>query len=130
MPTGGGKSICFIKAIIEFQKNKTVRAKADGSTYLKTIALFQARLTVDEIAVKRSLGVSTINSHLAKLYVYRHPIDLSSYISKDEIAKITAAKIKLESSNALKPYFDYFEEFMPYDKIRIGLAILEKESKN
>lgn len=130
MPTRVGKSICFIKPIIEFQKNKMLRAKADGSTYLETLALFQARLTVDEIAVKRSLGVSTINSHLAKLYVDGHLIDLSSYISKNEIAKIAEAKIKLESPNALKPYFDYFEEQMAYNKIRIGLAMVEKESKN
>ncbi|WP_281298896.1 DNA helicase RecQ [Flavobacterium limnophilum] len=119
----------FIKAIIEFQKNKTVRTKKEGSTYKETLEMYQRGLTVDEIAGKRNLGVSTITSHLAKLYSDGHPIDFSSYISKEEISKIAAAKIKLESPNALKPYFDYFEEQIGYDKIRIGLAMIEKEAQ-
>ena len=118
----------FIKTIIEFQKSKTVRTKKEGSTYKETLELLQSGLTVEEIAAKRNLGFSTITSHLAKLYSDGHPIDLSSYISEEEIAKIAAAKIKLESPNALKPYFDYFEEQIAYDKIRIGLAIIEKKT--
>lgn len=120
----------FINAIIEFQKSKTVRAKADGTTYMATLEMFQSGLSVDEIAVKRGLGVGTISTHLAKLITDGHPIDLSSYITKDEVAKIAAAKIALESPNALKPYFEYFEELMPYDKIRIGLAMIDKENPN
>jgi ATP-dependent DNA helicase RecQ len=118
----------FIKAIIEFQKNKTVRAKKEGSTYKETLEMYQSGLSVEEIAIKRSLGVGTITSHLAKLYSDGHPIDLTSFISEKEIAKIAVAKIKLESPNALKPYFEYFEEQLAYDKIRIGLAIIEKQA--
>jgi ATP-dependent DNA helicase RecQ len=120
----------FIKAIIEFQKNKTVRAKKEGSTYKETLELLQSGLTVEEIAGKRNLGISTITSHLAKLYSDGHPIDFSSFITAAEISKIAEAKIKLESPNALKPYFDYFEEQVAYDKIRIGLTIIEKEAQN
>jgi ATP-dependent DNA helicase RecQ len=120
----------FIKAIIEFQKSKNVRAKADGSTYKDTLDMYQSGLSVDEIAIKRGLAAGTISSHLAKLYTDGHPLDFSSYITKEEIGEIAEAKIKLESPNALKPYFDYFEELMPYDKIRIGLAMIEKEEKN
>jgi ATP-dependent DNA helicase RecQ len=118
----------FIKAIIEFQKNKVVRKKKEGSTYKETLELFQSGLTVEEIAIKRKLGVTTITSHLAKLYLDGHPIDLSIYITEAEISKIAEAKIKLESPNALKPYFEFFEEQMAYDKIRIGLALIEKEN--
>lgn len=116
----------FIKAVIEFQKSKTVRAKKEGSTYKETLEMYQSGLSVDEIAGKRNLGISTIISHLAKLYSDGHPIDLSIYVTKEEISKIVEAKIKLESPNALKPYFDYFEEQIGYDKIRIGLAMIEK----
>ena len=120
----------FIKAVIEFQKSKTVRAKKEGSTYKETLEMYQSGLSVEEIAGKRNLGVSTITSHLAKLYSDGHPIDLSIYVTKEEISKIAEAKIKLESPNALKPYFDYFEEQIAYDKIRIGLAIIEKKGQN
>ncbi|MGL3000443.1 DNA helicase RecQ [Flavobacterium sp. RSSB_23] len=119
----------FIKTIIDFQKNKTVKAKKESNTYKETLALFQSGISVDEIAIKRNLGISTIASHLAKLYIDGHPIDLSSYISHEEITQIREAKIKLENPNALKPYFEYFEEQLPYDKIRLALAIIEKENQ-
>jgi superfamily II DNA/RNA helicase len=35
----------------------------------------------------------------------------------------------LQNPNALKPYFEYFEEQLPYDKIRLALAIIEKENQ-
>lgn len=117
----------FIKAIIEFQKIKKVKAKKENTTYKETLVLFQNGMTVEEIALKRKLGVPTIISHLAKLYSDGQNIDLSVFINEDEIAKIADAKIKLDSPTALKPYFEFFEEQIPYDKIRIGLAILEKE---
>jgi ATP-dependent DNA helicase RecQ len=41
--------------------------------------------------------------------------------------QIADAQIKLESPNALKPYFDYFEEKRLW-KIRLALAILEKDA--
>jgi ATP-dependent DNA helicase RecQ len=117
----------FIKAIIEFQKNKVVRKKKEGSTYKETLELFKNGLTAEEIAIKRNLGIPTIISHLAKLYSDGHSIDLSIYISEEEISKIASAKTKLDSPAALKPYFEFFEEQISYDKIRIGLAMIEKE---
>ena len=116
----------FMKTIIEFHKSKTVKPKKKGTTYKETLGMHQSGLSVEEIASKRKLNVSTIASHLAKLYSDGHPIDLTAYISTEEISKIKEAKNKLESPTALKPYFDYFEEQMGYDKIRIGLAIIEK----
>ncbi|PJJ08042.1 ATP-dependent DNA helicase RecQ [Flavobacterium sp. 1] len=118
----------FIKAIIEFHKSKPVRVKKENTTYKETLELFQNGMTVEEIALQRKLLVPTIISHLAKLYSDGYPIDLGIFINEEEIAKIAEAKIKLEAPNALKPYFDFFEEQLPYDKIRIGLAILEKEN--
>ncbi|MGL5113116.1 MAG: RecQ family ATP-dependent DNA helicase, partial [Flavobacterium sp.] len=119
----------FIKAIIEFINNKQEKIKKEGSTYKETLVLLQSGLTAEEVAVKRNLGVGTIISHLAKLYADGHSIDISTYINNEEITAIKEAKLKLESPNALKPYFDYFKEQMPYDTIRIGLAVVEKESK-
>jgi len=118
----------FIKAIIEFEKIKKVRAKKENTTYKETLEMFQSGMTVEKIAIKRKLGLPTIISHLAKLYTDGHPIDLTVFINEQEITKIAKAKIKLESPTALKPYYDFFEEQLSYDKIRVGLAILEKEN--
>ncbi|MNE81260.1 hypothetical protein D3C80_1778950 [compost metagenome] len=61
------------------------------------------------------------------MYTDGASIDLSPFVSDEEVAQIAEAQIKLESPNALKPYFDYFEEKIAYEKIRLALAILEKE---
>ncbi len=118
----------FIKVIQDFQKAKGTKKKKEATTYKETLELFKNGLTVEEIAQKRKLGLSTIMSHLAKLYVDGADIDLNSFISKEEVLQIAEAQIKLESPNALKPYFDYFEEKIDYGKIRLALAVIEKEN--
>jgi ATP-dependent DNA helicase RecQ len=118
----------FIKAIIDFQKSKVVKKKKEATTYAATLELYQNGLSVEDISQKRKLGLSTIMSHLAKLYVDGAAIDLNPFISKEEVSQIAEAQIKLESPNTLKPYFDYFEEKIDYGKIRLALAILEKEN--
>ena len=118
----------FIKAIIDFQKTKAVKKKKETTTYKETLELYQSGLSVEAIAEKRKLGLSTIMSHLAKLYLDGVSIDLKAFISNEEVNQIAVAKRKLESPAALKPYFDYFEEKMDYGKIRLALAILEKEN--
>ena len=120
----------FIKAIIEFQKTKSVKKKKEGSTYKETLELYQNGLSIEAIAEKRNLGFSTIMSHLAKLYLDGFSIDLKPFVTDQEVNQIAEAKIKLESPATLKPYFDHFEEQMDYGKIRLALAILEKESIN
>ncbi|AWG22569.1 DNA helicase RecQ [Flavobacterium faecale] len=116
----------FITAVVDFHKAKAIQQKKTSTTYKETLAMLQSGLTVDEIAVKRDLGKGTIMSHVAKLYEDGHPIDLYQFVSKEEVARVAKAKIFLETPTALKPYFDYFEEAMPYDKIRLSLSILSK----
>ncbi|UUW07733.1 DNA helicase RecQ [Flavobacterium plurextorum] len=117
----------FINAIIEFHKNKSVKKEKKESTYAKTLELFLSGLSVEEIAERRSVSKTTIVSHLAKLYVDGQDFDLSQFVSGDEITAIEKAQIELEKPSALKSYFDYFEEKMSYDKIRFGLAFIEKK---
>lgn len=119
----------FINAIIEFQKSKTsnTKIKKESATYKTTLELFESGISLEEIAIKRKLGLSTIISHLAKLYIDGIDIDVSQFISDEEVTLLQKAQIELENPNALKPYFDHFEEKMGYDKIRFGLAVLEKQ---
>lgn len=121
----------FINAIIQFQRNKSVIKKdKKDSTYSKTLELFKNGLSIEEIAGTRNLGETTIVSHLAKLYIDGNDFDLSQFVSAEEIAEIGKAQIELENPNALRPYYDYFEEKMSYDKIRFGLAFIERKNNN
>jgi ATP-dependent DNA helicase RecQ len=120
----------FINAIVEFQKSKTSNSKVkkESATYKTTLEMFENGISVEEIAKTRKLGLSTVISHLAKLYLDGVDIDVSQFISDDEVAQLEKAQNELENPNALKPYYDHFEEKMGYDKIRFGLAVLEKRS--
>ena len=116
----------FIDAIITFQKDKPVLKKKENNTYKETLLLYNAKNSVEEIAAKRKLGVSTIISHIAKLHTDGQISDVSDFITAAEIEAIKKAKKAIEPTTALKPYFDYFEEKMDYSKIRMGLAVIEK----
>jgi ATP-dependent DNA helicase RecQ len=121
----------FINAIVEFQKSKTSNSKVkkESATYKTTLEMFENGISVEEIAKTRKLGLSTVISHLAKLYLDGVDIDVSQFISDDEVAQLEKAQNELENPNALKPYYDHFEEKMGYDKIRFGLAVLEKKKR-
>ncbi|HJS00699.1 MAG TPA: RecQ family ATP-dependent DNA helicase, partial [Flavobacterium sp.] len=120
----------FIKTIIAFQKDKKTKKKKESSTYKETLILYQEGFSAEEIAVKRKLGIGTIMSHLAKLYLDGASIDLRQFVSEQEVKLLKEAWTILEKPTALKPYFDYFEEKIAYEKIRLGLAIIEKEENN
>ena len=118
----------FIQAILAFQKNKTTKPKKGKNTYQETLELYQTGLSTDEISIKRKVSVTTVISHLAKLYSDGIAIDFSKFVTNEEVSMIKEAQVILEFPTALKPYFDYFEEKIAYDKIRISLAIIEKET--
>jgi ATP-dependent DNA helicase RecQ len=117
----------FIDAITTFQQNKKATAKKENSTYKVTLELYKQGVTVEEIALQRKLGVSTVLSHIAKLYIDGLIADVNAFVSAEDVSQLKAAKATMEPTTALKPYFDHFEEQMPYEKIRMGLAVLEKE---
>ncbi len=116
----------FLSEILLFLKDKP-KKKKKGDTYKITHNLFKQGLTVDEIATKRELSPTTIFSHISKLYQDGEDIDLTQFISNDDIELVRKAKEKLENPPALKPYFDFFKEKIPYFKIRLALTIIDKE---
>jgi ATP-dependent DNA helicase RecQ len=118
----------FIKAIIAFQKSKNTKKKKETSTYKETLHLFQNGLSPEAIAIQRKLGLGTVMSHFAKLYSDGESFDIHQFVSKETVKEVSKAKIKLKNPPALKTYFDYLEEQVSYDKIRLALAIIEKEN--
>ncbi|OCB78578.1 DNA helicase RecQ [Flavobacterium crassostreae] len=118
----------FIQAIVAFDKNKKTKQKKEATTYKETLDLLQSGLSAPEIAEKRNLGLGTIMSHFAKLYLDGAAIDLRQFVTNEEIKLVANASIKLENPTTLKPYYDYLEQNIAYDKIRLALAITQKEN--
>ncbi|MFK7749409.1 MAG: DNA helicase RecQ [Kordia sp.] len=117
----------FIKEIINFTSEKKRKRKVD--TTQKTFELHQLGLSVEEIAQERKLANGTIFSHIFKLYNAGKNINMHQFIDKHDLESIRKAKSELENPEALKPYFEHFQEAISYDVIRIGLAILQEEEK-
>lgn len=116
----------FMNEIRAFNKEKKANKE---DTYKVTYELYQEGLSIDEIAEKRNLKSQTIFSHIAKLYADGKPINIFDFIDEKEVETVKKAKIHLENPEGLKTYFDHFEEKMDYHKIRLALAILEKEER-
>ncbi|TLP76973.1 DNA helicase RecQ [Maribacter sp. ACAM166] len=111
----------FIKEIAKYSPVK----KSKRATHEQTFDLFSDGLTVSEIATTRNLSENTIYGHLMKKHAEGIELDLTQFVSADEINKIENAKAELTEANGLKDYFEYFKEQLPYWKIKLGLYLLD-----
>ncbi len=114
----------FMEEIKTFLKEKKKNKK---DTTLETYKLYEEGFTIEEIAETRGLKVQTIFSHLSKLYLEGKDIALDKFIDANQLKLIANAKKVLKNETALKPYFEFLEEKIPYEQIRIGLTILQKK---
>lgn len=120
----------FIKEIIAFTKEKKAKpVNSKKNTVLETFDWYQKGLSPEEIAEERQLNITTVFSHLAKLYEDGKEIDLRKYLTDTEVEAVKNAKQILEDPPQLKPYFDFFEQAMDYHTIRLALTIIKKEAQ-
>ncbi|SKB81723.1 ATP-dependent DNA helicase RecQ [Salegentibacter holothuriorum] len=118
----------FIKEIIAFSKKKrSTKKRKKANTYKATLSLLNEGLSLEEIAKKRELAITTIYSHLAKLYTENEAVDPMKYISNADFKAIEKARGEIENPDGLKVYFEHFEEAIDYGTIRLALAVLEKQ---
>ena len=111
----------FIKEIAKHAPAK----KSKKATHEQTFDLFSDGLTVTEIAVVRNLSENTIYGHLMKKHAEGEELDLNQFVSVEEVAKIENAKSELTDATGLKDYYEFFEEQIPYWKIKLGLYLLD-----
>ncbi len=111
----------FLKEIAEHGQSK----KTKVPTYLKSFQLFKDGLSIEEIALQRDLSENTVYGHLVKANAAGKNIDLHQFLTGKELDEIADAKEDLPNAEGLKAFFEYFEEQMPYWKIKIGLYLLD-----
>ncbi|WP_373517995.1 DNA helicase RecQ [Pricia sp.] len=112
----------FLKEINRHKK--TVESKGIPTDQF-SLNLFNDGLSVAEIAKKRGISDSTVYGHFLKMAEEGKHIDLHQFIADKEIETIKKAQSELEYPEGLRPYFDYFEEKMPYWKIKMGIYLLQ-----
>ena len=109
----------FLKEIDAYILSK----KSKIPTHQQSYNLFKEGLTIQEIVEKRELSENTIYGHLLKIHSEGEILDLYQFIKKEEVDRIKIAKKALSDVDGLKPFFEYFEEQMPYWKIKMGLYL-------
>jgi ATP-dependent DNA helicase RecQ len=112
----------FLKEIAAY---KPTKPKSKIPTHKQSYVLFQEGYTVEEIAKKRELAENTVYGHLMKIHADGTELNLQQFISKVEQESIAKAKEALPDAEGLREYFDYFEEEVPYWKIKLGLYLLD-----
>ena len=114
----------FLNTIIDFSPTNSNKNK--GDTYLETLHLFQQNINIEEIAKQRNLAETTIYSHIAQLYLFGKIDSLTNFVNEDDIVQVKEALNVVGESKVLKPIYEQLKETIPYYKIRLALAVLEK----
>jgi len=124
---GQAKNEKYGQRFLEVIQEHLEKEKPKISTQLQSYQLFEKGMSISEIASHRNLKEDTIYGHLVSLHQEGKPIDLHTYISEEEIRKVQKAKLDLNlEEKSLRPYFEYFEEQLPYWKIRMGLYLVDR----
>ena len=105
----------FIAAINDFCQDSL------PSTQFLTLQYYQDGLNVEEIARKRSLKVSTIYEHLAKLLEAGYEIDINQLVSKNKQEYIRLV-IKKVGDRSLKTLKENLGDNYSYEEIKLVVA--------
>ena len=112
----------FISIITGFSDDNT---NSKTPTKVLSYELYKQGLSIDAIAKERKLKSTTILTHLVDAFLDGREIDLSSYVSEDKIITIYNAYEKCDKPTAMKPIFDFLDEKVSYNEIRVALAMLK-----
>lgn len=112
------------------KKEKTAEFRDESgkklNTYEYSYWLYNQGNTVEQIAEKRGLNQSTIESHLAR-YVASGDIDVHEFVDADTLEKVEAYCMEHPEEKALKPIFEHFDAKIPYGVLRMAIAAIRKE---
>ncbi len=120
----------FLQAIADFVAGKKKAKKPNKKSKIPTqqisFELFEQGKSIAEIAKERNLTENTIYGHLMKMHQDEASIDLYKLITQNEIDRIVKAKHEVfqdEDEVGLKPIFEFFNEDVPYWKIKMALYL-------
>ena len=96
------------------------------STQQLSYNLFQAGLSIEDIAEQRYLSPITVLSHLVQLYETGEDIDIFQFVTIKEIQQITEGAASLSEPLKFKELHELFDENFSYPKLRFALAYQNK----
>ena len=98
--------------------------KGMNSTVSESLSLFNDGLNAEEIAKRRKLVMTTVESHLAQA-VEQGKLRLESVVQLPE-SELAAVRDLLKESEGLKPVFDHFQEKYSYGVLKCIQADMQR----
>lgn len=95
-------------------------------TVRETVKLYQNNYSLEQIAKIRSLGVSTIFTHLIKWYLDGGELAIEKLITREEESLILSAMSRAEDYRRLSSIKTELPVKVSYEKIRLVLAKIQK----
>lgn len=112
----------FLEKLLELTGSKDSGDGIKTSTYQITQTYLKQGLSPEEIAEVREVTLGTIFSHIAHLYEKGDAIDISFFVTQEEIQTIIKCFPYLRKPNTMKDIFEYFEGKYNYNQIRLAIA--------
>jgi ATP-dependent DNA helicase RecQ len=120
----------FINEILEFVTGQQAEGnKIKGGTHLLTLEAYKEGLSPEQIASRRGLGLTTIQSHLAALYEQGHSIRIREHLNSAEYEQIRRAIGAKGEEASLKELHAYLNGSVDYFKIKLGLAHFTRQKQ-
>jgi hypothetical protein len=118
-----GEKLFRHEALAVPESSATKKKKVKGDSVMDTLALFQQKKTLDEIAQIRSLARSTVKGHFADL-IKKNKVDIHEVLSHDTISIIRNA-IKKSGSTRLGDVRNFLPEGFDLNEVRMVVNWME-----
>ncbi|MEH7331097.1 DNA helicase RecQ [Neobacillus drentensis] len=109
----------------EVKAPKKTAKKAVGESHLETLTLNQNKLSIEEIAEKRELAISTVESHLLQCAQQGLDVDFTKHVPSDYIPLLEKAVAEV-GRDRLKPIKELLPEEVSYFMIKVYVYFLSK----
>ncbi|KPQ33249.1 MAG: ATP-dependent DNA helicase RecQ [Phormidesmis priestleyi Ana] len=96
------------------------------TTHLTTYQLYQSGISLSEIALKRDIRLSTVNSHIEKLIQAKYPVDIDKLVSIERQAVIRSAIAEV-GPHSLRDIREITGETYDYQEIKLVRAAWESQ---
>ncbi|MDP4106006.1 MAG: DNA helicase RecQ [Bacillota bacterium] len=107
------------------EKPKKATKKATGDSHLETLSMHQSGLSIEEIAEKRELAVSTIENHLLQCAQQKMDVDFTKIIPAVFVPQLEQA-VEEAGREKLKPIKELLPEDVSYFMIK-GFLMMSKK---
>jgi len=119
----------FVDTIRAFMTDQDIIKKPKGMTYVETLNLYRQGLSLEEIAQKREMAMSTIAMHLARLYEKGEDIDLQQFLYPDDVLLARQGWRASGFSEQMSKVKEQVGDSLDYTRLNLALAIVRREKE-